>query len=180
MTGSVKLRTDINIPEGDSDLIDRLKLKGQFVIADGQFSNPQTQEKVDTLSRKGQGQPNDFDISGVASGMNGNFLISRGNIDFSHLSFGVNGASVDLSGTYNVDDGLVDFHGKLFLKAKLSQTTTGPKSFFLKAIDPFFKGENAGTVLPIKITGPRENPTFGLDRHHDPSKDDSPPPKKGE
>jgi hypothetical protein len=180
MTGSVKLQTEINIPEGDSDLIDRLKLKGQFVIANGQFTNPQTQEKVDTLSRKGQGQPNDFDISGVASGMNGKFLISGGNIDFSHLSFGVNGASVDLSGTYNVDDGLVDFHGKLFLKAKLSQTTTGPKSFFLKAIDPFFKGENAGTVLPIKITGPRENPKFGLDRHHDSSKDDSPAPKKGE
>jgi len=180
MTGSVKLQTEINIPEGDSDLIDRLRLKGQFVIANGQFTNPQTQEKVDTLSRKGQGQPNDFDISGVASGMNGKFLISGGNIDFSHLNFGVNGASVDLSGTYNVDDGLVDFHGKLFLKAKLSQTTTGPKSFFLKAIDPFFKGENAGTVLPIKITGPRENPKFGLDRHHDSSKDDSPAPKKGE
>ncbi len=111
--------------------------------------------------------------------MNGNFLISDGNVDFSRLNFGVNGASVELSGNYNVDDGLVDFHGKLYLKAKLSQTTTGPKSFFLKALDPFFKGENAGTVLPIKITGPRENPTFGLDRHHDPSKDDSPDSQEG-
>ncbi len=112
--------------------------------------------------------------------MKGNILISKGSIDFSHLNFGVNGATVNLSGTYSVDDGTVDFHGKLFLKAKLSQTTTGPKSFFLKAIDPFFEGKNAGTVLPIKITGTRENPSFGLDRHGDSSKSDPPAPKKGE
>ena len=180
MIGSVKLRTDIDIPEGNSDLIDRLRLKGQFEIDNGQFTDPDVQGKVDTLSRKGQGQPNAFDISGVASGMNGNFLVSNGNVDFSHLSFGVNGASVDLSGIYSVDEGTVDFHGKLFLKAKLSQTMTGPKAFFLKAIDPFFKGENAGTVLPIKITGTRENPSFGLDRHHDSTKADSSSPKKGE
>ncbi len=108
---------------------------------------------MDTLSRKGQGQPKDFDISGVASGMNGSFVVSDAAIDFSHLDFGVNGASVDLNGTYDVDSGLIDFHGKLSLAAKLSQTMTGPKSFFLKALDPFFEGKNAGTVLPIKITG---------------------------
>ncbi len=45
MTGSVKLRTEINIPEGDSDLIDRLKLKGQFVIDNGQFTNPRPRRK---------------------------------------------------------------------------------------------------------------------------------------
>jgi hypothetical protein len=36
------------------------------------------------------------------------------------------------------------------------------KSFFLKALDPLFKGKKAGTVLPIKITGTRESPSFGL------------------
>jgi hypothetical protein len=38
------------------------------------------------------------------------------------------------------------------------------KSFFLKAIDPFFKGKDAGTVVAIKITGTKDNPSFGLDR----------------
>jgi hypothetical protein len=180
MTGSVNLRTDIDIPERNSDLIDRLKLSGHFAIEDGQFTNPEVQQKVDSLSRRGQGHPKDFEISGIASGMNGDFMISDGSIDFSHLNFGVNGASVDLSGIYSVDDGTVDFHGKLSLKAKLSQTTTGPKSFFLKAIDPFFKGQNSGTVLPIKITGTRENPSFGLDRHGEASKSDLPAPKKSE
>jgi hypothetical protein len=52
------------------------------------------------------------------------------------------------------------------MDAKLSQTTTGVKSFFLKAVDPFFKGKNGGTDIPIKITGTKDHPAFGLDRHH--------------
>jgi hypothetical protein len=180
MTGSIILRTHIDIPEANSDLIDRLKLKGNFAIDGGQFSNPKIQDKVDTLSRKGQGQPKDFDISGVASGMNGDFRVNDAAIDFSHLDFGVNGASIDLTGVYNLDSGRIDFHGKLSLEAKLSQTTTGPKSFFLRALNPFFEGKDAGTVLPIKITGTREKPSFGLDRHSDSSKTSSQVPKKGE
>jgi hypothetical protein len=30
-------------------------------------------------------------------------------------------------------------------------------------VDPFFKGKNAGTVLPIKITGNKASPSFALD-----------------
>ena len=180
MTGSVSLHTEIDIPERNSDLIDRLKLKGQFAISDAEFTNPEVQEKVDTLSRKGQGQPKALGISGVASGMKGDFTVADGKFDFSHLNFNVNGADVDLNGIYSVDDESVDFHGKLFLKAKLSQTMSGPKSFFLKAIDPFFEGQNAGTVLPIKITGTRENPSFGLDRHNQSGKSDPSVPKKGD
>jgi hypothetical protein len=65
LTGSAMLRTKINIPEGDSDLIDRLKLKGQFGIDNAQFANPEIQGKIDTMSRKGQGQPKDMNINSV-------------------------------------------------------------------------------------------------------------------
>jgi hypothetical protein len=53
--------------------------------------------------------------------------------------------------------------GTLKLDAKLSQTTTGIKSFLLKAIDPLFKKKDAGAVIPIKVTGTRSQPSFGLD-----------------
>jgi hypothetical protein len=59
------------------------------------------------------------------------------------------------------------------LQVKLSQTTTGAKSFFLKALDPFFKGKNAGTVLQIRITGTKDNPAFGLDHGGDSRKSES-------
>ncbi|HVB58308.1 MAG TPA: hypothetical protein VNE63_18025 [Candidatus Acidoferrales bacterium] len=91
--------------------------------------------------------------------------MDQASIDFSRLSFVVPGASVVLTGNYGLDTGQLDFRGKLRLQAQLSQTMTGVKSFFLKALDPFFKGKNAGTVVPIKITGTKDQPSFGLDFH---------------
>jgi len=164
MTGDVQLHTKIVIPEGKQDLMERLRLQGQFGVGDIQFTNSSTQGKIDTLSRRGQGQPKDLDITDVVSELKGNFGLKNAVVDFSSLDFGVAGAAINLSGTYNLDSEALDFHGKLKLQAKLSQTTTGAKSFFLKAIDPFFKGKDAGTVLAIKVTGTKDNPSFGLDR----------------
>ena len=41
------------------------------------------------------------------------------------------------------------------------------------ALDPFFKGKDAGTVLRIKVTGTKDNPTFGIDRGNDSKKDEA-------
>jgi hypothetical protein len=42
---------------------------------------------------------------------------------------------------------------------------TGWKAVVLKAIDPLFSGKNVGTGtdLPIKVTGTKDHPEFGLD-----------------
>ncbi|HEY6184520.1 MAG TPA: hypothetical protein VIW67_19910, partial [Terriglobales bacterium] len=74
-----------------------------------------------------------------------------------------------LDGTYGLKTEAMDFHGTLRMDAKISQTMTGMKSLFLKAVDPFFR-KNGKTELPIKIGGTREKPSFGLDFHH--KKDD--------
>jgi hypothetical protein len=56
------------------------------------------------------------------------------------------------------------FDGTLRMKATLSEAAGGGvKSFFLKAVDPFFRKRNAGAVLPIKVRGTRSDPKFGLD-----------------
>src|SRR5271170_2060663 len=177
MTGVVRLRAKISIPEGNPDLIDRLQLQGQFGIANIQFTDSSVQGKIDSLSRRGQGEPKDMDINSVISDMKGNFGMRNAVLNFSNLEFGVTGAAINLTGTYNLDNEQIDFHGKLKLKAKLSQTTTGMKSFFLKAIDPFFEGKNAGTVLAIKITGTKDNPSFGLDHGGPSAPAESAPPK---
>ena len=58
----------------------------------------------------------------------------------------------------------MNFHGHLRLEATVSQAAGGGvKSFFLKAVDPFFKKDGSGTVLPIKITGNKKDPQFGLE-----------------
>ena len=180
MTGSARLNTRLEIPEGDSDLLDRLKLDGQFGVGSAQFTSTAVQGKIDTLSRKGQGQPKNEDIGDVVSELNGNFHVSGGVVTFSNLSFTVEGAHLQLNGTYNIDTSEMDFRGTLALQAKLSQTTTGLKSFFLKAADPFFKGKNAGTVLPIRISGTKDNPSFGVDHGGDAEKDAPRAPKKSD
>ena len=49
------------------------------------------------------------------------------------------------------------------MQAPLSKVAGGGiKGFFLKAFDPFFREPGAGMVLPIKITGTRKAPKFGL------------------
>ncbi len=166
MTGAATLRTHINIPEGDQDLIERLQLNGQFGIAKAHFTNSGTQEKINSLSRRAKGTPNDTDIDNAVSALQGEFHVRKAVVSFSNLSFEVPGAAIHLDGTYDVDSGDLDFRGHLLMKAKLSQTQTGAKSFFMKVIDPFFKGKDGmGTSLPIKITGTKDHPAFGLNLH---------------
>ena len=165
MTGPVRLRTKIDIGEGDEDLIERLRLEGQFDTGEAHFTNPQAEQKLAKLSLKGQGKPNEPPDGDPVSELAGKFRVVKGVVTFSQLSFTVTGASIALAGNYNLDRGELDFRGKLRMDAKLSQTTTGVKSFFLKALDPFFNGKGGGTELPIKIAGTRDKPQFGLDLH---------------
>jgi hypothetical protein len=71
-----------------------------------------------------------------------------------------------LEGNYDIGESKLDFNGHLRLQAKLSQTVTGKKSFFLRAVDPLFSKEGAGTLLPITITGTRQAPTLGVSVFH--------------
>jgi hypothetical protein len=91
-------------------------------------------------------------------------------MNFSDLQFAVAGAAVKLNGSYDLRGESLDFHGTLRMDAKLSQTTTGAKSVLLKFVDPFFSKNGAGTLLPIKIQGSRENPLFGLEFHRNSTK----------
>jgi hypothetical protein len=42
---------------------------------------------------------------------------------------------------------------------------TGFKSILLKPFDSFFRKKGV-TAIPIKISGTRDKPSFGLDFHH--------------
>ncbi len=171
MTGAVSLRSKIEIRPGKGDLLERLLLNGQFGIANAHFTDPGTQNKLDSLSRRSQGQPKDEDIEDVISNLRGRFIVSGGKARLSGLTFNVPGAKVELDGEYDMQSEMLNFHGHLLLDAKLSQTVTGKKSLLLRFVDPFFKRAGGGSSIPIKIVGTRSQPEFGLDlRHHEPSR----------
>lgn len=166
LTGLVSLKTRFVIPSRrskDTDIANRIDLDGEFGIVSARFTQGTVQEKINALSRRGRGRPSEADDGTAVSALGGTFTLENGLIQFSRLTFDVAGASVLLNGSYDLNTEELNFRGTLSLKAKLSQTTTGAKSLFLKLIDPLFKKKNAGAVLPIKITGTREKPSFGLD-----------------
>jgi hypothetical protein len=49
------------------------------------------------------------------------------------------------------------------VQTKISNTTSGPKALLLKIMDPFFKKRKKGEVLPVRISGTYDKPSFGLD-----------------
>lgn len=165
MTGAVLLHANIDIGAGKADLMDRMRLSGNFEIAGARFGAAETTKKIESFSLKAQGKPNEAVVGDPATDLSGSLQLGDGLVRLSQLTFDVTGAAVNLEGTYNLGSGALDLRGKLRMQAKLSQTTTGVKSFFLKAVDPFFEGKGAGTVLPIKITGTKDSPTFALDFH---------------
>jgi hypothetical protein len=96
--------------------------------------------------------------------MGGRFKLESEVIGFTPLSFAVPGAGIDLTGSFDLDQDILDFHGTLRMTASISQTMTGWKHWVLKPIDPFFSNQGAGTLLNIKVEGTAEHPTFGLNR----------------
>jgi hypothetical protein len=171
MTGAIKFHTKFELPPGAPEIAERLNLNGRFDVVQAGFTSPEVTRKIETLSRKGQGQPENEDAGSSVSALKGNFVLDNGVITFRGLTFSVTGAEVQLDGEYGLKHEDLDFHGKLRMEAKLSQTTTGAKSFLLKAFDPFFR-KSGRTELPIKITGQRQHPSFGLDlRHKEKAKD---------
>ena len=163
MEGRLNLRSTIAIPPLTGKVKEKLDLDGTFELDDAHFLQSHIQQQLDQLSRKGQGQPGNQSIGDVLSNMGGSFRLDNQVMTFRALSFAVPGADVDLTGSYDMDRDIIDFHGTLKLRAKVSETQTGWKRWALKPIDPFFAKNGAGTFLRIKVDGSSKQPHFGLD-----------------
>jgi hypothetical protein len=164
MEGQIDLNTKIEIPPLSGKVREKLRLDGQFDITKGKFLRSSIQDQIDTLSRRGQGQPKNMAIDEVVLAMGGRFRLEDEKITFDSLSFAVPGSGVDLAGTFDIDQDVLDFHGTLKLDAKVSQTMTGWKRWLLKPIDPFFSKHGAGTFLRIQVVGSSKAPKFGRDK----------------
>lgn len=163
MTGDVNVKARLDIPPGEPEVIDRMDLGGTFVVSHAQFTSDAVQARVDELSRRGVGRPKDETIDNVASNLSGSFRLKNGHMSIPRLSFTVQGAEVRLAGGYNLHSERLDFRGTLRLQARASKTQTGWKSFVLKIFDPLLDGPGAGTILPITISGTKDQPKFAAD-----------------
>jgi hypothetical protein len=166
LTGIVSTQTKLHIAPGKESVSQKMSMQGAFTLRQMNFSNPQVEDKVDMLSARAQGNPQDAKPGApdVHSAMTGGFVMSHGQLNFEQLDYTLPGASVQLKGVYSMDGKKFDFHGVVRTKAELSQMVMpGWKSWLLKAVDPFFRRNGAGAEIPISISGTQSAPKFGLD-----------------
>ena len=134
MTGVLNLRTKFLQPPGPVKVLDKLQLDGEFDVTDGRWASDEVREKLESFSRHAEGKPKDEEAGSSVTDLRGHFRLNKSVITFTNLSFGVPGATILLNGTYNLRGEDLDFNGQLRMKAKLSQTVTGAKSFFQRFI----------------------------------------------
>jgi len=165
LTGQIDMVTRMVLPAGPDDVVERLQLDGAFQLARARFTNVDVQRQIATLSRRGRGEEGDDGIERdrVVSNLRGRFKLNGGRLTFSELTFAVPGSVVQLSGVYNLRSGEMNFRGNLLTDATLSDMTSGVKSLVARLAQPFFRRQGGGTRLPIRISGPRSKPEFGLD-----------------
>ncbi len=168
MSGPISLKAKVEIPPGDERFLEKVKLSGAFGIDNGKFEAPETQKNVNELSAGARGEKME-DAETVLTDLKGQVVLTGGIAKFSDLSFGIPGAKARMHGTYNLLNEKIDLHGLMQVDTKISKTTTGVKSLFLKMMDPFFKKKKKGEVVPVHISGTYHHPQFGLDLDQDKS-----------
>jgi len=169
MSGRLSMKTKLHIPPGKESVTRKLGLKGSFTLRQIHFTNPDVEDKVDMLSLRAQGDPKDAKpgAEDVHSQMVGQFVLGSGKLSFSKLDYSLPGATVALTGEYSLDGDEFEFAGKMRTDAKVSQMVASKwKSILLKPVDPFFKKDGAGAEIPVKISGTKSAPKFGLDLKH--------------
>jgi len=163
ISGVLRAQANLEIQPGKQDILDRLSLNDDFSATKARFSSLDLRERLRDVSRKAQGHPDEKASGSSISSMQGHVRLNHGIAEFSDLTFDVEGASAHLNGSYQLAGEHLDLHGQVWMEATLAQTATGIKAFFLKAAEPFFRSKHGGSVVPIKITGTRADPQFGLD-----------------
>jgi hypothetical protein len=169
MTGRLSMKTKLHIPPGKESVTRKIGLKGGFTLRQIHFTNPEVEDKVDMLSLRAQGDAKDAKpgAEDVHSEMAGQFVLGSGKLTFSKLDYTLPAATVALTGEYSLDGDQFEFAGKMRTDAKVSQMVSSRwKSLLLKPVDPFFKKNGAGAEIPVKISGTKSAPKFGLDLHH--------------
>ena len=139
MTGGLTLTTSLVIPSSQQDVVDKLELAGRFKI-----------------------EADAAEFRRVISDFAGQFRLGKARLSMPTLTFNVPGAVVSMKGAYTLRQETLAFSGDLYMDGKISQTMSGFRSLLLRMVDPLFRRDGK-TVVPLKISGTRNDPQFGLD-----------------
>lgn len=164
LTGRIALHTDFTLPPGERDVVERLRLDGEFDLAKAEFGDPAVREKLASMSQRARGADPANAPDQVVTNLEGKFRLAAATLSLASLRFQMPGATVQLAGTYGLLSEAIELDGTLRMQATISQAAGGGmKGALLKLVDPLFRKKGAGAVIPIKVRGTRNDPKFGLD-----------------
>ncbi len=96
----MNFRTQVLIPPGERDFIERVNLQGDFGIDAATFASSTTQGNVDNLSQVAEGEKENDDPADVVENLKGHVVLKNAIATFSDFSFSVPGALARVHGTY--------------------------------------------------------------------------------
>jgi hypothetical protein len=167
LTGTLALKTSLEIPPGSEPAHRRIKLDGSFILNDAQFTDAKIQQRIGDLSLRAQGDPqkakNAQAEAAVVSTMQSHFQMDNAVIALPDLKYSMPGAVIAMKGTYGIEGGALNFTGTARMQATVSKMVGGWKGFLLTPADLFFKKNGVGTEVPIHVRGTRDHPDFGID-----------------
>ncbi len=167
MDGVADFRAQITVPPLGQPFLREVMAHADFQVHEGTFEKPSTQQNVNTLSERARGVKIDKknpSAENVMASLKGHVVLREGTAHFTDVSFIVPGADARMSGTFNLLNDHINFHGKLKTDVKFSQTLGGGiKSVLLKPLDPFFKKKPTGAVIPVYMIGTYDYAHFGID-----------------
>jgi hypothetical protein len=155
VTGSVWLKSHAYVAPAEQGrkFLQRLRMDGYFNIPAQRLTNRPTAQKLSAFSERARNLEKPKDERDILSSLRGRAQIRNGILFTENLTFQIPGASVDLTGTFNLRGGDVHMLGDLHMQSDISHVTTGYKSMLLKPLIPFFRRDHVGAVVPIAITG---------------------------
>jgi len=163
--GRIALTIKLIVPPGKEEYARRLAVSGTFELTEGRFTSEDVQTKLDDLSRRAQGKPNQEALTRIPSDFAGSFDLRRGLLRLDRLLFQIAGAELQLAGTFDLENDLVDFAGPVRTQARVSQMVKSRwKRILLKPVDPFFAKDGAGAIFYLKVKGTRDKPDFQVSR----------------
>lgn len=162
IAGPVNLLAHVELNSGRERFLDRVSLHADFGINRSRFTDPRTQQKVNSISERARGNTQDDGSQNVVSDLSGEVDLNKAVARFSRLSFAVPGAVTQLHGTYNLINQRINLRGIAHIQAKISDATTGFKSVLLKVLHPFIKKDHPQAPLPVFITGTYEHPVYSV------------------
>ncbi|MGE3840728.1 MAG: hypothetical protein AB7I50_04010 [Vicinamibacterales bacterium] len=65
LSGIIDIKTTFDLPPGETEVVERLELNGEFTLREGRFHEGQLQGKVNELSRRGRGDMGRSGTSGA-------------------------------------------------------------------------------------------------------------------